>query len=177
MKIFIFCMLIVSVNALNVKTDLTFASLVKIINSTELIEINNNCTQITCNFHGTCNPDTNTCVCTDEYSTYKHNYCIYKRKNQLTAFLLSFFLGTVGADRFYLGDIELGIFKLSYMIVGMCLLCCLAIVLGEKNDGIIYLHCFNCLYLIGLLVWYMYDLIQIALNNLPDHNHITLNPW
>lgn len=33
-------------------------------------------------------------------------------KNPLTTLILSFFVGTFGIDRFYIGDIGLGIFKL-----------------------------------------------------------------
>ena len=38
--------------------------------------------------------------------------CTYGTKSQSTAFLLSLFLGIFGADRFYLGHIATGVFKL-----------------------------------------------------------------
>eukprot|EP01083_Nonionella_stella_P044846 120656_1 len=48
----------------------------------------------------------------------------YSSRNQLTAFLLAFFLGSVGAGRFYIGAYLSASFKL--MLGGIaCLPCCL----------------------------------------------------
>lgn len=57
-------------------------------------------------------------------------------KSWTTALVLSFFLGLLGVDRFYLGYVSKGILKL--------------ITLG------------------GLGIWWLYDLIKIAGNKLPD---------
>jgi TM2 domain-containing membrane protein YozV len=58
------------------------------------------------------------------------------QKKWLTTLLLSFFLGTLGVDRFYLGYTALGILKL--------------ITMG------------------GAGIWWLIDLILIAMNKLPD---------
>ena len=44
-----------------------------------------------------------TCECKDGYITYGNSgTCGYKQKEKLTAFLLSFLIGSLGADWFYL---------------------------------------------------------------------------
>ena len=63
---------------------------------------------------------------TNCYNTITNNtlYCCpppyqgTKRKSMLTAFLLSFFLGVFGADRFYLGFYLMGVIKL--LTIGGC---------------------------------------------------------
>lgn len=69
-----------------------------------------------CNF-GTCQNGTE-CECTAGYITFsKGGACDYEQKDKTTAFCLSFFLGGLGADWFYLargngGFITAGVFKL-----------------------------------------------------------------
>lgn len=61
-----------------------------------------------------------------------------QQKRWSTALILSFFLGLLGIDRFYLGYTGKGILKLI-------------------TGG-------------GLGIWWLYDLIKIASNTLPDAN-------
>ena len=65
------------------------------------------------------------------------------QKDWLVALLLSIFLGTWGVDRFYLGYIGLGIAKLVVTFV---------------TCGI------------GGLIWWIYDIIQIATMKMVDAN-------
>lgn len=61
-----------------------------------------NCTGDTC-IIGKCS-EYGTCVCKIGYTTFGTDgkYCNYEQKEKLTAFLLSFFIGSTGADWFYL---------------------------------------------------------------------------
>lgn len=54
-----------------------------------------------CN-QGTCN--NGTCVCTNGYVDFGGVSCNYQQREKLTAFLLSFLIGTTGADWFYLAQ-------------------------------------------------------------------------
>lgn len=105
---------------------------------------------IQCNF-GECKNET--CMCLNGYVHYEGTVCIYKQREKLTAFLLSFFIGNIGSDWFYLAqgnsgkkicvflDMDLiflhlssnlgyaaaGVFKLltgMFFLFGSCLLCC-----------------------------------------------------
>jgi hypothetical protein len=64
------------------------------------------------------------CTCNSGYVDYKDGACNYLQKEKLTAFLLSFLIGTTGADWFYLsvgngGYIAAGVFKLLTGIAGI----------------------------------------------------------
>ena len=55
-----------------------------------------------CN-NGKC--QSNVCVCTKGYVTFGGTSpCNYQQKDKLTAFLLSFLIGNLGADWFYLAE-------------------------------------------------------------------------
>lgn len=75
-------------------------------------------TSLQCNGHGTCEkwyegaegaPDIRFCNCDSRWADPE---CRTQRKSQLTAFVLSVFLGPFGADQFYLGFRRQGVLKL-----------------------------------------------------------------
>lgn len=65
-----------------------------------------NCTSFAdCNNEGFCDTSTGVCKCDDHYiNSHDGTQCTYKQKQQLTAFLLHFFLGYFGAGEFYVGN-------------------------------------------------------------------------
>ena len=74
--------------------------------------------------HGSCNTTSGNCTCNTGYVNYNDQPCDYEQKEKLTAFLLSFLIGTTGADWFYLsngkgGYITAGVFKLLTGIAGI----------------------------------------------------------
>ena len=120
---------------------------------------------------------------------YTGESCNYKQKNKETAFWLSFILGAFGADRFYLGYIGLGIFKL---ICGIFLWTQLCFALPfifipifkckgtcHHNIGYEFKGCcavtscvFNIILSNGLaitaIIWWIVDMALINSGNLPD---------
>jgi TM2 domain-containing membrane protein YozV len=104
--------------------------------------------------HGIC--DTNktiaSCVCVYGWtlSLDGSNQCNYQQKSKLAAFLLSFLIGALGADWFYLS-------------VG--------------NSGYIVAGVFKLLTLGGLGIWWLVDWIRILTNGFSDGNGIGLLEW
>ena len=109
-------------------------------------EVGNYCGSIACSVNGFCNYNlTNyynqtfskggpnlqlNCQCYLGYSSYdievqniNNNslHCCYKKKSQLTAFYLEFFIG-FGIGHFYIGNINFGLFKFFIQIF-FCLVC------------------------------------------------------
>jgi TM2 domain-containing membrane protein YozV len=140
------------------------------------------------------------CVCDTGFVTFNNVTCNYKQKEKLTAFLLSFFAGNVGADWFYLasgntGYIVAGVFKLItgfFFIAGSCFICCItccAQYKGHKNTrvhtceykGFGYGNSiFTVIMIICSLtnsIWYVVDWIRILTDTFNDGNGYDLKPW
>ena len=64
------------------------------------------CGEGICDFGHQINTTTkiNVCKCDDGYLDWEDKPCAYAKKSKLTAFLLSFFIGGLGADWFYLAQ-------------------------------------------------------------------------
>lgn len=150
-----------------------------------------------CSNNGLCNLKTHSCECDEGFATYISNYtnytnftviqelrlCNYEEKDQLTAFMLSLFVG-FGSEHFYMDRNDKGIAKLFYY----CFCCVGNIVLfviycwyPDKRSYIDFLGQYESIYMsCGFLVsilWVIYDLICIANLSHLDGNNIPLKPW
>ena len=110
-------------------------------------------------------------------------FCNYQQKNQLTAFMLSFFVG-FGVEHFYLGRYNVASAKLVFYT-----LCCgLNIVYfilykfcknGKKY--VEFIGTFEAFYLgcgfLYMVLWNIYDWINIGFNSLLDGNGMAMLPW
>jgi len=117
-------------------------------------------------FHGKCLAN-KTCSCSDDYGGPQ---CDHKRKSQLTAFLLGFFLSGVGAGRLYLGLILSGVFQLvlgfSTGVLPICGACGSACC-----DSKAPIKIFQCLSLLAggaTFAWWLADCIIIGTNDILD---------
>merc|ERR1712154_138523 len=110
----------------------------------------------------------------------------FSDKDQLTAFLLSFFLGFCGAGRLYIGDIA-GMFKLCLCVIACCYPCFLFCCFGKRrgNQTVMSFNdlkgCWGrtvsmleiCAYL-ALIAWIIIDIVLFAMNEIPDSEGLTL---
>lgn len=122
-----------------------------------------------CSFRGACDLSTGQCFCEHGRLTFPASHavgCNYAQKQQLTAVLLSAFLGVTGADQFYLGHYDLGAGKLVYVWGGLLVMVCVfsaAQVCTSRAPAVAVLAmCLVCLWATGGVVWYLYDFIRLA---------------
>ncbi len=143
-----------------------------------------------CN-NGVC--ENGTCVCFSGYVTYKNSPCSYEQKQKLTAFLLSFFSGTFGADWFYLargnsGYLVAGCFKLItglVLLVGICFGCCTSICMLIDRPSVKKIG-FCLTVSIGIpiivcslinVIWCTVDWIRVLADGFKDGNGVSLQNW
>ena len=150
---------------------------------------------IECSSRGECIQDLDLtsqdiCLCDDGYTTFDAEediYCNYKQKEQFTAFLLTFFLGGVGAGRFYLEDyllagLKLGLcFGLPYIICYIMCFCgmCSGIKDDFGNDGLFAATgcigcCLICIYVLGVMGWCIADIVLIGIGDAKDGNGVEI---
>ena len=113
--------------------------------------------QVNCNGHGECqilSNNTFTCDCEEGWTSDPSEgeivdgnlvFCNYEQKQQLVAFLLSFFLGAYGGGRWYCGLYTTAAIKLALFY---CLFCCggfLVNMMCGKAQGIVYLSVSICI--------------------------------
>eukprot|EP01116_Phalansterium_solitarium_P006123 TRINITY_DN18428_c0_g1_i1.p1 TRINITY_DN18428_c0_g1~~TRINITY_DN18428_c0_g1_i1.p1 ORF type:complete len:172 (+),score=45.65 TRINITY_DN18428_c0_g1_i1:75-590(+) len=122
----------------------------------------------TCTFTG--NSTSGVCECNARYTG---GDCRTERKAKLTAFLLSFFVGAYGGDRFYLGYIGAGVGKLI-LTLAPCILpyffCCFLCADPERKRSVlaIALYVLTSCTGLGVVVWWLTDWILILTDQLPD---------
>ncbi|ELR11320.1 TM2 domain containing protein [Acanthamoeba castellanii str. Neff] len=145
-----------------------------------------------CNNNGQCVPiggQRGVCRCDERYAGA---YCQHKRKNKLTAFLLSILLGGLAVDRFYLGYIGLGVVKLFLSVFGFvpaCIANWSSTLMGWRRYTLVgdeyatidsldgstgaYLcitagNCLTCCIALGSVAWWLTDWILILKDVLHD---------
>ena len=131
------------------------------------------------------------CSCMDGYITYPKNnptYCNLEQKKQSIAFTLELCVG-FGAGHFYRSAYTMGALKLVAFVCGLVFICTFPITAKCVSDcdceGIaILLSIIYYLYLCGLAVWYIIDLVYFGKNSYEDYSYegqlgqtIKLKPW
>jgi hypothetical protein len=123
------------------------------------------------------------CVCTEDFAGAN---CQHLRKSRLTAFLLSFFLGMYGADRFYLGDVAKGVVKLLLNLTSCCALLPLVCgmntavrVSGQESEMVTCCFvsigvCCCGVWLLGTGIWWLVDWCLIVNYALTDADGYSL---
>jgi len=181
-----------SINSENLRTNRLVDKTNRLVNRTIELDYklsNFNCTFAPddCSNHGSCNLLGTECICDSDYTTFDSidKQCDYKRKSQLTAFLLSFFFGVFGAGRWYIGDILIGSIKVC-TIWGLtcCGTCGIALCFNTKNENSdkCVISCWRLFVSLFMLCWYIADIIIFATLKsgstvLVDGNGIELKPW
>ena len=130
-----------------------------------------------CNYHGVCKVNNTICHCYDGYVTYNSDdgtQCNYKQKEQLTAFLLQFFLGTFGAGHFYIGWIAYGVGEIV-LTFGICFVGCFFLAIFGLESGP-FITLINYFLRLGIFGWWLANTIIFGLNNFNDSNGVSLKP-
>ena len=131
------------------------------------------------------------CSCKDGYITYPKNnnyYCNLEQKKQSIAFVLELCVG-FGAGHFYRSAYTMGALKLVAFVFGIVFICTFPITAKCVSDCdceciAIILSIIYYLYLCGLAVWYIWDLVYFGKNEYGDYTYqtelgeeIKLKPW
>jgi len=116
--------------------------------------------------HGECHQDGISsdylCVCDGGWINEPNtgDVCAYEQKSKLTAFLVSFFVGSLGVDWFYLCKGNAG-----YIIAGIIKLL-LALCFTSSGKSKNKYHCGISVTCVG--IWWLVDWIRILCNAFPD---------
>ena len=133
----------------------------------------------TCNDHGTLIYQS-ICLCDKGYETKDRDKpCNYKRKEQWLVFTLETVVA-FGAGHFYAENYALAIPKLIFWILGWGLFIAMRVVSvkREKKDELaLLLAMVSCLFTLGIIIWYITDVILIGLNRYDDGNGIHFLSW
>jgi hypothetical protein len=125
-----------------------------------------------------------TCQCYRGYITWRYmDVCNYEQRTKLTAFLVSFFVGTFGVDWFVLsrgnaGYIVAGIIKL--LVSCGCIFGWPIIIVGlsKANPNMIVAgRGINTVLSLASSVWWLTDWIRILADVFYDGNGAPLQPW
>jgi len=150
-------------------------------NSTKII-----CGLEKCNLtNQNCNEVIKHCECKSHLTTFPIDNiekCNYIRKSKLTAFLLEAFI-TWGAGHFYLHNFDYAIPKVLFwaiLYIFVILFKAISVDDEEKNKSNpirIMLLVFGSVFLCGMILWYIVDLILIGSDYFKDGNLVDLLAW
>jgi len=148
------------------------------------------CLDPSCSGKGEC--INSTCICNDGYANAN---CSYSMKSGLAAFLLAFFLGGVGADRFYLYYYWQGGLILGLFICACCGSCIYKIGFGKGNSssgyekletdgnknccnilGILIFGLIPCCINLGIVIWVIVDVVLIGIGDTKDAHGFKITP-
>ena len=133
----------------------------------------------------------NICQCGNENAEYLLNknleinetreknivFCAYQRKQQLVYFLLEMLLN-MGAGHFYAGNTKLALFKFLLLLMPCFIMCAFGSVSSEEKSGISFLGTvLSGITSCALGIWWLVDVINIALANYTDGNGVPLKAW
>lgn len=143
-----------------------------------------------CSYHGICQEDGKDCICNEGYisSNYSENKCSYEQKSAQTAFFFEFFFGTMsGAGYFYLNLAERGIAQLTYFWLPCVIFLCMNFISLLDDSDLINESSYKCikvykiifkiiiiLWILGIIIWWIYALIQISSGSLSDGNNMPI---
>ncbi len=153
-----------------------------------------------CNY-GICDSITKQCICDVYHDTFwnspqtnkngnitiydytNNTMCDYEKKSQLTSFMLSMFVG-FGAEHFYMERIDTAISKLIFYIFCYGLNIVYFVIwkfFPNKRHLIQFIGIYEAIYLscgvIFIVLWNVYDWVNIGYGDFKDGNNIPLLPW
>lgn len=155
------------------------------------------CSKENCQYPNQCLEDNSTCKCSTEYAEFELNkklqtgekriiptvdyvYCAYRRKSQLLYFLLEFILN-IGVGHLYAGNLGIGISKMTLVFlpcVVFSLLICLGVMSSSKiADMAVYGYCLVFSAICAITLWWLVDIILIAIGYYSDGNGVPLQSW
>lgn len=120
-----------------------------------------------------------TCTCNDEYATYPYDtdiLCQYKKKKQLIAFLLEFFL-MLGIGHYYLENYVHAILKSIIFLTAYSLfitLKFLSVKTEQNNPYRVVISLIASLFLITIIIWQCIDVILMGIGFYTDGNGVEL---
>lgn len=162
-----------------------------VLNGTSIIYCESN---FDCSENGECNVKNGQCSCAESFGTFADDsssslvpslQCNYEKKEQLTAFLLSLFLGFFGAEHFYLGNSDRGITKLCFSLfcfIGNIIIFSISRCCGKDKQYLIeFVGRYEAIYLgcgfVFMVLWFIQDLILIGTLGISDANGVSLKSW
>jgi hypothetical protein len=142
-----------------------------------------------CSYHGTCTDLGNDCICDNGYITWydsidqndqliKCNY--HQSSTALTCILHIIFGEFTGVGYFMIGQIGMGVGQLLLFWLSICLVCCVPLCIAALSDDsstsdmqfktTSVTGCFMCLWITGVIFWWIYSCIMIGLAKYTDKN-------
>jgi len=125
------------------------------------------------------------CLCDDKYANYpfigyRGQYCTYKRKRQVVAFLWELFTN-VGVGHYYIHQVVRGVFKTIMMVTPLTIfilgkLKLLKWKFNEGTTGIVMCSILSATGA-GAFIWWLVDAILFGLNKYRDFNGVPLKHW